>query len=224
MQRRQPSSRRDFLARAGATTLGGLVTAAFAEKLPGVLVESATRFVVSGIEVTLFLTAISEHTLRISLLPIDSHLDPVQAFTANGLRDQLRPPPPGHILHRAPAMAFTCGKFSVRVTDNPITIAIEQAGAVRQRLVLDGSTGRVSFDLFGQPVFGFGEGGHQFDRRGVVDTMRNGEFKPDQFVNGGRSPIPWLIGPSGWGLYFHHPAGTFDLTGAQGVFRPGVAP
>jgi alpha-glucosidase/alpha-D-xyloside xylohydrolase len=195
--------------------------------LPEVLAESRSGrsgFVISGIEVTLFITSMSEHTLRISLLPVDSHLEPAQAFTANGLRDQLRPPPPGHILRQAPEEALTCGKFSVRVTDSPITITVTQEGTESQRLMLDDTTGRVSFDLFGQPVFGFGEGGHQFDRRGVADVMRNGQFKPDQFVNGGRSPIPWLIGPGGWGLFFHHPAGTFDLTGAQGVFRPGVAP
>src|SRR6185312_15877219 len=39
----------------------------------------------------------------------------------------------------------------------------------------------------------------------------------------GRSPIPWLVSPSGWGLYFHHPQGTFDLTGSRGVFRPSAA-
>ena len=62
-------------------------------------------------------------------------------------------------------------------------------------------------------MFGLGEGGHEFDRRGVVDAMRNGQFKPDQLLNGGRSPIPWLISPAGWALFFHHPMGTFDLTG-----------
>ena len=68
-------------------------------------------------------------------------------------------------------------------------------------------------------MFRLGEGGHQFDRRGVVDAMRNGQFKPDQLLNGGRSPLPSLISPAGWAIFFHHRMGTFDLTGGTGVFR-----
>lgn len=89
-----------------------------------------------------------------------------------------------------------------------------------QRLAFDAATGRIGFQLHDPPVFGIGEGGHQFDRRVVVDAMCNGQFRPDQFVNGGRFPIPWLMSPAGWGLFFHHPMGTFGLTGDEGVFHP----
>ena len=34
------------------------------------------------------------------------------------------------------------------------------------------------------------------------------------------SPIPWLIGTSGWAMFIHSPSGLFDLTGAEGQFIP----
>jgi alpha-glucosidase/alpha-D-xyloside xylohydrolase len=33
-------------------------------------------------------------------------------------------------------------------------------------------------------------------------------------------PIPWIIGTSGWAIFFHQPFGTFDLSGEAGKFRP----
>ena len=180
-------------------------------------------FTLSGVEVELSLTPITEHTLRISLLPVASHYRPQQAFTGEGLRDRSWPPT-AHVLQDVPATPVTWGKFTIRISDEPLTISVYESGTERQRLVFDPPTSRVSFDLHDKPVFGLGEGGHQFDRRGVVDAMRNGQFKPDQFINGGRSPIPWLISPAGWAIFFHHPDGTFDLTGPHGVFRPCDSP
>ena len=112
-------------------------------------------------------------------------------------------------------------KRHVVLKGDPLSLQVlDEGGNEVQTLRFDAATGKVSFDLENAPVFGLGEGGHQFDRRGVVDAMRNGQFKPDQLLNGGRSPIPWLISPAGWAIYFHHPMGTFDLTGREGVFRP----
>jgi len=203
-------------AAAGALTTHAL-SASFARAS-----EQRSIFTLSGVEVELSLTPITEHTLRISLLPIASHYGPQQAFTGEGLRDRSWPPT-AHALQDVPAAPANWGKFTIRITDEPLTISVYELDAERQRLVFDPATARVTFDLHDQPVFGLGEGGHQFDRRGVVDAMRNGQFKPDQFINGGRSPIPWLISPAGWGLFFHHPDGTFDLTGPRGVFRPSTA-
>jgi len=211
----------------GATSIGGWLGRAFPRMVPHALAASAVgsrRFTVSGVEVNLYLTAMTEHTLRISILPAGSHGSPQLAFASGGLRDSPAAPPPAYALEGAPTGPLACGKFGVRITDQPLTMIFEEAGAPRQRLVVDPDTGRVSFDLDDTAVFGLGEGGRQFDRRGAIDAMRNGQFKPDQFVNGGRSPIPWLISPAGWGLFFHHPMGTFDLTGREGVFRPSVAP
>ena len=39
-------------------------------------------------------------------------------------------------------------------------------------------------------------------------------------THGARLPIPWLIGTSGWAMYFHQPFGTFDFTGPLSKFQP----
>lgn len=211
----EPVSRRTFL-----HTIGAAAGAWTTRSLPTALVHT---FTLSGVEVALFITPINEHTLRISLLPTASQHTPTQAFPGEGLREHTLPQP-ARRLRNAPASPIAWGKFAVRITDDPLTLTIDESGIERQRLTFDAATARVSFDLHDRPVFGLGEGGHQFDRRGAIDAMHNGQFKPDQFINGGRSPIPWLISPAGWGLFFHHPTtASFDLTGPRGIFRPTTA-
>jgi alpha-glucosidase/alpha-D-xyloside xylohydrolase len=70
------------------------------------------------------------------------------------------------------------------------------------------------------PILGLGEGGQQFDRRGSVDRMRSGQGGYRLSTHGGRVPVPWLIGTSGWAMFVHQPRGTFDLTGKDGIFSP----
>ncbi len=92
------------------------------------------------------------------------------------------------------------------------------------RIAIDASTGQVAFEA-GAPIFGLGEGGPQFDRRGHHDDMRNGQVGPQQRTFGARIPIPFVIGASGWAIYFHQPAGAFDFTDRQeGKFLPAEPP
>ena len=93
------------------------------------------------------------------------------------------------------------------------------AGSV-QRLQVDAQTGSLAFDLGEGPVLGLGEGGPQFDRRGAVDRMRSGQGGYRLRTHGGRVPIPWLIGTSGWAMFIHRPYGSVDLTGGEGKFIP----
>src|SRR5260370_34374353 len=56
--------------------------------------------------------------------------------------------------------------------------------------------------------------------------MRSGQGGYKLATHGGRVPIPWVIGTSGWAIFFHQPYGTFDFTGQQGEFQsatPGAA-
>src|SRR5205814_10443713 len=71
------------------------------------------------------------------------------------------------------------------------------------------------------PVRGLGEGGPQFDRRGSAGRMRSGQGGYQLRTHGGRVPVPWLIGTSGWAMFVHQPSGTFDFTGPDGRFDPG---
>jgi alpha-glucosidase (family GH31 glycosyl hydrolase) len=109
----------------------------------------------------------------------------------------------------------------VQTSADPLKFSIESRdGRAVQQISINGDTGVISFDLGTGPLLGLGEGGPQFDRRGSTDRMRSGQGGYQLRTHGGRVPIPWLIGTSGWALFFHAPFGTFDLTGAQGQLQP----
>jgi alpha-glucosidase/alpha-D-xyloside xylohydrolase len=115
----------------------------------------------------------------------------------------------------------TWGEFKVRLTDRPWRMSVVDADArVRQEIRLDESTGAIGFQTGEGPLFGLGEGGHPLNRRGTNDAMVNGQHSPDLATYGARSPIPWLVSTEGWGLFFAHPWGSFDLTGQEGSFLP----
>ena len=73
------------------------------------------------------------------------------------------------------------------------------------------------------PLLGLGEGGPQFDRRGAIDEMRSGQGGYKLATHGGRVPIPWIIGTSGWALLVHQPGGSFDFTHSEAKFSPATA-
>ena len=89
-----------------------------------------------------------------------------------------------------------------------------------QRLTLDAASPAVSFLMGKGPLLGLGEGGPQFDRKGIVDRGRNGQGGYQLRTHGGRVPIQWLVGTDGWGMYVHQPLGAFDLTGEEGRLTP----
>lgn len=111
--------------------------------------------------------------------------------------------------------------LQVHVSQNPLTIQVEnQAHRIIQTLRIEEQTGSAAFQLGAGPIFGMGEGGPQFDRRGNLDRMRSGQGGYRLRTNGGRVPVQWLIGTSGWAMFIHHPLGSFDLSGSDGVFHP----
>jgi alpha-glucosidase (family GH31 glycosyl hydrolase) len=108
------------------------------------------------------------------------------------------------------------GALTVSVSFGPLAIRIsDAAGALVQELRVD-DAGALEFQIGDTPVLGFGEGGPQFDRRGAVDAMRNGQGGYQLRTHGGRVPVQWLIGTQGWGLFIHQPLGAFDLKGPLG--------
>ncbi len=126
--------------------------------------------------------------------------------------------PPAH--RTATALArVSAGPLVVRFTENPPTFHIETSkGAPVQRLTLDPNGPTMKFALPKGPLLGLGEGGPQFDRKGSTDRMRSGQGGYQLRTHGGRVPIQWLVGTDGWAMYIHQPLGTFDFTGAEGVF------
>lgn len=209
-------SRRDVLKQAGLLSAGALLGVG---RLPVPLVPggAAAPIIVAGRAVEIVVTPVSAATVRVSVvdatgaapIPDDGSLvrthwgPPVARFTTLDVHPPVR------------AGALT-------VTFDPAALAIDVArdGRTVQRLAIDRETGALGFQLGEGPVFGLGEGGAQFDRRGHRDPMISGSDGYELRTHGSRVPIPWLVGTAGWALLVHWPYGTFDLTGAEGRFAP----
>ena len=117
---------------------------------------------------------------------------------------------------------LTLGKLRLTISWNPLSIDVlsNDHGDRIQHLEWDAKTGVLSFQTGSMPLFGMGEGGPQFDRRGSTDSMQSGQGGYKLATHGGRVPIPWVVGTSGWAILFHSPSGTFDFSGPQSKFIP----
>lgn len=67
---------------------------------------------------------------------------------------------------------LTAGRLRVVLTPNPLRVEITRGnGSPVQTLQFEATTGPILFCLGRGPIFGRGEGGPQFDRRGENDPM-----------------------------------------------------
>jgi alpha-glucosidase (family GH31 glycosyl hydrolase) len=175
---------------------------------------------VAGRDVEIQITSVSQNTLRLTLLPIQN--EKIGSVANDGsLVRAVWGPPVAAMRGNVGDRVIKCGALDLRVSTNPpaFTIASVQ-GDVLQRVTVDPQNGHVSFLTGDSPLFGLGEGGPQFDRRGSVDEMRSGQGGYQLATHGGRVPIPWIISTSGWAMFVHQPFGTFDFTGTEGKFQP----
>jgi len=172
--------------------------------------------VMAGKAVEIVVSSIGDSTVRITALPVDNSKMPVD--------DSLVPAAAGRVVarRRAPAgQSIRAGNLAVRITSAPPTLHVTTiSGETVQRLTLDSTSPDVSFLIGKGPLLGFGEGGPQFDRKGMIDRGRNGQGGYQLRTHGGRVPIQWLVCTDGWGMYVHQPLGAFDLTGPDGRFTP----
>jgi alpha-glucosidase/alpha-D-xyloside xylohydrolase len=177
---------------------------------------------VAGRAVEVVLSAVSARALRLSVVPLSDGV-PQPIPDDGSLVQQEWGPACGRLRVLERDAAVRCGDWNVKLARDPLSITIEAGGSRVQQLRIDAQTGAVAFALGQGPLLGLGQGGPQFDRRGSLHTMRSGQGGYQLRTHGGKVPVPWLIGTEGWALLFHHPFGTFDLTGAEGVFDPGGA-
>jgi alpha-glucosidase/alpha-D-xyloside xylohydrolase len=213
-------SRRDALKQIGAAGAGVALSG-------GVLRGQATAIAVAGQPVEITVSSVSQVTVRITVRPLVNDAPAAVPVTGALNRDEFGAP-----LARSRSAAglarVRAGDLTVRFTADPPTLVVENLrGEVVQRLTLSAETRRVSFLLPKGPLLGLGEGGRQFDRKGAIDSMRNGQVSPQAegyslAINGTRAPIQWLVGTDGWALFIHQPYGAFDFSGEQGVFTPNV--
>jgi alpha-glucosidase (family GH31 glycosyl hydrolase) len=175
----------------------------------------------AGSAAELAISLVSPRTLRVSLLPLNSHEQP-QPISDDLV---LVAPPPLHAPIRIRSISaetnLACGTFRLKVLPQPLAVIIQDDKQTElQRLQIDPADGSVRFPTDGAPIFGLGEGGPQFDRRGHDLSMQHGQRTPALATNGARVAIPWVVGAGGWAFFFHLPYGSFDLTSEEGRFRP----
>jgi alpha-glucosidase (family GH31 glycosyl hydrolase) len=178
--------------------------------------------VVADRPVEIVVASVSPLTVRVTVVPIDRG-------RPEGLLDDgiLVPSANASALgRRREAFApIRAGDLRVRFTTTPPTLHIETPnGDPVQRLALDTKEARITFSLGKGPLFGLGEGGPQFDRKGTTYDNRNGQSGFQLRTHGGRVPIQWMVSSDGWGMYIHRPLGAFDLSGADGVLTVANAP
>jgi alpha-glucosidase (family GH31 glycosyl hydrolase) len=198
--------------------LRGLAVASTTAMIPSQLAAGQTGSA-TGSQVEIQITPVSAHTFRLCLLPLkdisagsipfDGSL--VQASWGNAVakfRSDSEHP-------------IAAGNSRLRISVHPVNIGISnERGDVIQQLTWDETSGALSFLTGSSPLYGLGEGGPQFDRRGSTDAMHSGQGGYKLATHGGRVPIPWIISTAGWAIFFHQPYGTFDFTGTQSKFQP----
>ena len=210
-------ARRDILKGVSAICATSFLRASKVEAAP-------QNLQVAGRNVEIQVSAVSEHSFRLAVLPIEGG-EP-QSVKGNGsLVQSSWGPPLAKLTGAEPERAAKAGELSIKLTANPLRAVVQNSkGDVVQNLTIDSETGSVSFSIGDSPLLGLGEGGPQFDRRGSQDEMRSGQGGYQLRTHGGRVPIPWLIGTAGWALYFHQPFGAFDFIGTEGKFIPKDSP
>lgn len=214
---RNDLSRRDALKHLGTIGAGAL----FAPYVIG----RANEIIVAGKPVQISVWARTEYTIEISVAPLENG-QPARAPDTGALINNLaRPGTVTSAREVENAARMRAGDLTVRFTDGPPTLHIEDArGTPVQTLTMDAAAPGLTFDLGKGPLLGLGEGGAQFDRRGVVDPMRNGQVSNAAYrlaTHGTRAPVQWMISTlGGWAMFIHQPYGAFDFTGAVGKFTP----
>lgn len=175
---------------------------------------------VAGRNVEVRVIPVTERTARIAVLPVDS------SGAAAALPDEPVvvarhwAAPVIQVRSRVPAAASKAGTLTVEVrTDAGVEVSVAgPSGVPPQQFRIAVDTGALSFRIGEQPLLGLGQGGPRLDRRGIRQPMTPGET--NLATDGMRVPVPWLISPEGWAVFVNRPKGEFDLTGAEGIYRP----
>lgn len=198
--------------------LKGLVAASTALVIPPEKGTALGIVPAIGRQVEIQISPVSTHTFRLSMFSLN---DPERSIPFDGSLVQESWGAPVARLRAEPEHEIVLGSLRLKTSFHPVSITVtNELGNVIQQFTWDENTGVLSFLSGSAPLFGLGEGGPQFDRRGATDLMRSGQGGYKLATHGGRVPIPWIIGASGWAIFFHQPFGTFDLTGTQAKFQP----
>jgi alpha-glucosidase (family GH31 glycosyl hydrolase) len=163
---------------------------------------------------------VSERTIRIELAPLDDRGIPRTEAPSSDLvpftsTEKLR------IRELGSNKEIRAGKLRVSIQSNPLKISVRKPdrSSVQTFTFEEGTNAAISFRT-DSPVLGLGEGEQQFDRRGKLYPMINGQLSPMLATHGATIPVPFLIGTDGWALFIQEPWGQFDLRDGKGRFLP----
>jgi alpha-glucosidase (family GH31 glycosyl hydrolase) len=175
---------------------------------------------IAGQDVEIQIASLGAHTVRLTISPIKNGRA-TDVPTNGSLVPTIRSEPITTMSGLIQEKTLKAGDLRVAISREPLAFAIRSAsGEAIQQIKIEEETGTVSFLTGDSPLLGLGEGGAQFNRRGSSDSMHSGQGGYKLATHGGRVPIPWLIGTSGWAIFFHQPFGTFDFTGEESKFKP----
>ena len=185
----------------------------------GALLKSGVNLIIAGRPVELAFTTVSPRTVRITVQPvIDGKLQPVPSDGALVKEDWGAP---GARLRSLGApRKVTSGELALNIsTDATIRIQVS-GGRIVQELKFHSTNSSITFRVGDGPILGLGQGGPQFDRRGQLDRMVSGQGGYKLRTHGGKVPVQFVIGTSGWAMFVHYPLGAFDLSGKEGRLEP----
>ena len=185
--------------------------------------EAQPKIKVAGQPVELSLSAVTDHMIRITLLPLDASGKPI-ALKEDLVLDKRKWPSAGvRITDPKSGAALQSGHLRARVQSSPLAIVLYKDGKLLQKISFNEHNGEVKFLTGKGHLLGLGAGGQTFDRRGIYDEMEaGGASVVDAQIFGHRLPIPFLISTEGWSVFFHLPyKAAFDLRqGDTGRFIP----
>ena len=200
------------------TVLHSLAAASGTLLFRAVFLEAAVAAVETGppsLELTV--TAVSNGILRVTLAPAG---EPFDRMYDDGSVVILPQAPTLRVLETGKETTTAWKGHSIRVSTNPLRLLIEKPGGmVIQEIGFHSSPSRIVFSAGSGPLWGLGQGARKLDRRGTTSLMQSGQLGEDLGIYGAHLPIPWIMSPDGWGIFFHEPWGSFDLTADPAIFH-----
>jgi hypothetical protein len=213
---KNPISRRDAMRSVATAGAGALL-------VPAKALAQEKPLEIAGKPVEVTLTAVSPHTVRITIQPLENG-QPKPVLRDGALVKEDFAQPAARVRVLGGARSVKCGGLTVKLTRDPFTIRVEgQGGRPIQQLQPDPATGKLTFQTGNAPVLGLGPGGPQFDKRGILDRMGSGQGGFRLATHGGKVPVQLAVGTSGWAMFIHQPLGAFDCALLNAEQTPSAA-
>ena len=178
------------------------------------------KIFIAGNSVHLKVIFVSGHTVRINLSPVSNKGNNDLGGDDSILVNRKWPSPVIDTTLITDDLKVETKNISVIVSSNPLRFDLSQKNGTGSQNIGISTRGEISFILGNSLIYGLGQGGQQFDRRGAFYPGKpvRGPWKMAEF--GGYLPIPWLMSNQGWALFLHQPEVNTDLTGTEGYFKP----